>query len=555
MTPDLIRQRLEFLKGERKTPEERWDAIESFIAPYRGEFFRSLGDEHSVELDKSEIYDGTALQSAQVLASNLHGNLTSAYVQWFGLKFKDPELEDDPDAREWLEACGQIIWASLQESNFPHEIAENYLDLTTFASTFMFEEAKGTGLEWDGVLFSALPLKECYFEEDAEGKISRFYRSLMWTPLQIVDKFGEKGLPEDILQKSKGSQASAEKMEVVFAVWPRRKAARFTGALPPLKRPWGYRYVLGRDGTELGKEGGYYEMPVFVARWAKVSESKWGHGPSHVAIYDVQALNRQEFLALQALEKTIDPPQKTTERGVIGDLDLGAGGLTVLRSMDALAPMTFGTEWNVVNMERQNRRNMIKEYYMISRLDLKDSPAMTATEVERRWQQMQKLLGPTLGRLQKELLGPAIETTFNLLFRAKRLPEAPASVAASGADLDIEFTGPLPVSQKADVAAAIERELGLASNLAATFGPEVLDALDATIALREHAKLTAVPAKIVRTEAEVKKRQKGREAQEQEAAELAKAQGQAQVIKDAGTGAGAVLRSIDGGKAEAGQQG
>ena len=542
MDKELIRQRLSFLKSERTTAEERWDAIEAYIAPYRGEFFRDGTSEQSVELDKSEIYDGTALQSAQVLASNLHGNLTSAWVKWFDLSFKDPALDDDPDAREWLEAVGDMIWATLQESNFPHEIAECYLDLTTFATTFMFEEARA-GVGWNGALFNALPLKECYFEEDAEGKISHFYRSLKWTPLQIVDKFGD-SVPDEIKEKAKGPQATAEKLEVVFAVWPRHKRP-YTGPLVPKRRPWGYRYILGKDGTELGKEGGYYEMPVFVARWAKVSESKWGHGPSHVAIYDVQALNRQESLTLDALEKTIDPPQKTTERGVIGDVDLRPSGLTIVRSMDDLAPMTFGTEWNVVNAERGNRRSMIKEYYMISRLDLKDSPAMTATEVERRWQQMQKLLGPTLGRLQKELLGPAIETTFNLLFRAGKLPQAPGSVTASGGDLDIEFTGPLPISQKADLAAAIERELGLASNLAETFGPEVLDALDATAALREHARLTAVPAKIVRTEAEVKKRQKERQAQQEQAQQIQAQQAQAATLKDAGAGVASLAKVVD----------
>jgi hypothetical protein len=548
MDAELIRQRLSFLKSERSTPEERWNAIETFIAPYRGEFFRSSGSEQSVDLDKSEVYDGTALQSAQVLAANLHGNLTSAWVKWFGLSFKDPALVDDPDAREWLEAVAELIWGTLQESNFPHEIAECYLDLTTFATTFMFEEARAGARDWNGALFSALPLKECYFEEDSEGNLAHFYRSLMWTALQIVDKFGESA-PTDMQEKAKGPTATTEKYEVVFAVWPRHKRP-YAGPLPPKRRPWGFRYIMGRDGAALGSEGGYYERPVFVARWAKVSESKWGHGPSHVAIYDVQALNRQEQLTLDALEKTIDPPQKTTERGVIGDVDLRPAGLTIMRNIDDIKPMLFGTEWNVINMERGNRRGMIKEYYMISRLDLKDSPAMTATEVERRWQQMQKLLGPTLGRLQKELLGPAIETTFNLLFRAGKLPAMPQSVAEAGTDLDIEFTGPLPISQKADIAAAIERELGLASNLAETFGPGVLDALDATAALREHAKLTAVPAKLIRTEAEVKKLQKEREAQQQQAQQGAQMEQQAAALKDAGAGMASMAKVTEIGNAK-----
>ena len=549
MDSQTLMQRFGFLVTERSTAEERWDTIRAYIAPYRGEFFAVVDSENAVDLESGEIFDGTALQSAQVLASNLHGNLTSAYVQWFALSFRDSKLNDDPDAREWLEECGEAVWRALNESNFSHEIAENYLDLTTFASTFIFAEA---GEEPGEIIFQALPLKQCYFEEGPSGGISHFYRWLRWTPLQLLEKFGEGSLPPDIADKAKGAQASATKEDVIFCIYPRKGKKRPAGRrLPPARRAWGAKYMLKRSNEMLGKEIGYYEMPVFVSHWAKVSESKWGHGPSHVAIYDVQALNRQEMLTLNALEKVIDPPQKATERGIIGDLDLRASGLTIVRSMDELKPMTFGTEWNVVDMQRDNRRAMIREYYMISRLDLKESPAMTATEVERRWQQMQKLLGPTLGRIQTGLLAPVIETVFMILMRAGRLPEPPGAVM-QGAELDIEYTGPLPVAQKADVAAAIERELGLAANLAATYGPEVLDAVDATKALQEHARITAVPAKILRSDLEIRKLRKDREAAAAEAKQMEQLSQGAAAAKDLAGAAAAMPADTGSSGQEAG---
>jgi hypothetical protein len=219
-------------------------------------------------------------------------------------------------------------------------------------------------------------------------------------------------------------------------------------------------------------------------------------------------------------------------------VDLGAGGMTVVRSMDDMKPMTFGTEWNVMNMERENRRQMIREYYLVSKLDLKDSPAMTATEVERRWQQMQKLMGPTLGMLQADLLGPVVETTFKILMRAGQLPEMPPSLMQNqNADLDIEYVGPLPVAQKADVAAAIERELGLAANIAQAYGPEALDAIDSAKAVAEHARLTAVPAKVLRTDAQIKKlRDERKEAQENQQ-KMAMAVEAGKAAQSAGAGA------------------
>lgn len=519
MTPELIKQRYTFLVGERKPMEYMLDDIRTFIAPYRGEFFRDITDEQAIQFDYPEIYDGTGIQSNINLASNLHGNLTSPYIPWFSLQFRSEELNDNTDARAWLEEVAILIWNTLQESNFSREIGEAYLDLTTFGTACLVEEVGSSEAnEWDGINFSCIPIKQMYFEERPDGTVSHFYRGYMMTPLQFVEKFGEKGVPDDILEKSKGATASSSRELCIFCIYPRtgnkvvKGDERAYAPIPPKRRAYGYKYIRGNDGVVLGEEGGYYEMPAFITRWSRISESRWGHGPSHVALFDVKTLNRQEELTLQALAKVVDPPQKTTERGLIGDLDMRPAGLTVLRNMGDLAPIESGTEWRAVDMERQNRRNMIREYYLVSKLDLKDSPAMTATEVERRWQQMQKLLGPTLGRLQADLLEPLIETCFKILMRAGRVPEIPSVVMEGESELEIEFTGPMPLAQKADAAMAIEAEFAMAAQLSQAFGPEVMDVIDAPVGMREHARMKGVPAKMIRSEAKVRKMAEERKA-------------------------------------------
>ena len=544
MSPELVCQRFDFLRQERKNAESTWDDIRSYIAPFRGEFFRDQTEEQSVRHDYSMIYDGTGIQANEMLASNLHGNLTSPYIPWFHLAFRQDSLNSDSEARAWLEEVSSMIWTTLQESNFSREIAEAYLDLTTFGTATLVEEAASpVPTEWEGVNFTAIPLKQSFFEERPDGTVSHFYRGVMMTPLQIVEKFGEKNVPDDIRDKAAGPTASSDKELIVFAIWPRFPETGLSGdeeiqtkLLPPKKRPYGYCYCRHRDKTLL-REGGYYEMPAFVTRWSRVSDSKWGHGPSHIALYDVKTLNRQEELTLQALAKVVDPPQKTTERGLLGDLDMAAGGLTVVRNMDDLKPIETGTDWRAIEMERENRRAMIREYYLVSRLELKESPTMTATEVERRWQQMTKLLGPTLGRLQNDLLEPLIETTYAILARAGLLPPMPQVLMAEGGELDIEFTGPMPLAQKSDAALAIEGELALATNLAQIHGPCVLDVIDAPAALREHARLRGVPAKVIRSEAQIRKREEERKAQAAQMEQLAVAEKGAKAMKDAAQGA------------------
>lgn len=525
-----IKQRVERLESERKTQENLWSDIETYICPYRGSFMQQNVTEGSVKIDRPEIYDGTALQAQQNLAANLHGNLTSPFFRWFNLKFRKGELNDDSEARTWLDGVADAMWQALLESDFALEIAEIYMDLTSYGTASMIEEYNNDKLD-----FTAVPLKECYFEEGHSGQPMIFYRILNWTYLQILDKFGAAGVPEFVKTKAESTQGSAERARVFFCVYPRVANPKpvFT-KLPPKRRPWGFKYVLEQDSTLLGKEGGYHEMPASIVRWNKISESRWGHGPSHIAVYDAKTLNRQEELMLQYLAKAIDPPMKTTERGLIGDLDQTPGGLTVVKNMDDLKPLAEGQDSRIVLEERENRRNMIREYFFASRLDLKESPAMTATEVERRWQQMQKLLGPTLGRLQAELLDPIIKVTFSVLYRAGRLPDMPESLKAQNANLDIEYVGPIPMAQKKGLSDAIENEMAFAAATSEAWGPEVLDAIDAAKAVREHAFYSGVPAKVIRSEAEMAKRRKDREDKQAEVEGAAKAQAGATVTKDMG---------------------
>lgn len=534
MDNEEIRQRAQRLMAERKgTQEQVWIDIERYICPYRGDFSNENVTENSIDVARQYVYDGTALQAQQNLAANLHGNLTSPFFRWFQLRFRSEEMNSDADAREWLEAVAEAMWQALLDSDFSLEISEIYMDLTCYGTAALIEEGDGTSID-----FTAVPLKEVYFEEGAKGQPLTFFRVLNWTYTQILDKFGPEGVPEWVKTKAESAQGSAERTIVIFCVYPRshRPEPSFR-MLPPKRRPWGFKYILQQDAALLGKEGGYHEMPAAIVRWSKISESKWGHGPSHIAVYDAMTLNRQEELTLQALAKVVDPPMVTTERGLIGDLDMSPGGLSVVKNMGDLVPLQPGTDWGAVNNEREMRRNAIREYYFGSRLDLKESPAMTATEVERRWQQMQKLLGPTLGRLQAEMLDPIVNITFATMWRNKMLPAMPAAMAKMQAELDIEYTGPIPMAQKQDATMAIEREMQFAASMAEIYGPDVLDALDASAAVREHAFMSGVPSRVVRSEAEMAKRKKEREAQQAEQQKMAQAQQAAMVAKDMGSAA------------------
>jgi hypothetical protein len=541
MDNDTTVQRYHSLVSQRKTQDDTMQQIERFVVPFRGEFFRDMGSEHEVNWRRRFIYDSTAIQACQTLAASIQGSLTSAAIKWFVLRFQDEELNEDHESKLWLQDTENRVYSALQESNFDMESSEFYLDLCSFGTGILTEEeivdASGS---YKGIDFSSAPIRDCYFEHDANGNVMRFYRLFQWTVLQIFDKFGVDGMPKELADKLDGEDDVDEKHNIIFVIHNRigKENVDTTKMLAPLERPFGFRWLMEKDAELLGEEGGYYEMPSFAARWRKVNGSRWGHSPATIALSDIVTLNELVEASLEAIGKVVDPATITTERGLLSDLDLSRGGLTVVRSLDDIKPFESRARFDVADMRIDRLQESINKAFFVDQLELKQSPAMTATEVQVRYELIQRLLGPTLGRLEADYLDPLIKRTFHILHRNKQLAEMPALVKEKEGQYEIEYTGPLPRAQKQEVATSVLNWLGVVGQLAETF-PTMMDNVDEDEVVIGLADMSSVPAKFRRDPAQVKKiRDKRQEEMEtMKAAEAAQAVGAGMEAVGKGTAA------------------
>lgn len=129
---------------------------------------------------------------------------------------------------------------------------------------------------------------------------------------------------------------------------------------------------------------------------------------------------------------------------------------------------------------------------------------MTATEVRVRYELMQRLLGPTLGRLQNDFLDPLITRTFNIMLRAGALDPPPDEARSEEGTIDIEYTGPLAKSQRMAEVESMERWVSNVTALAEIY-PEIRDLVDIDDYGRELADTLGTPSKVVRDAPSVKK--------------------------------------------------
>ena len=522
--------RVTTLKTERSGLNSEWEIIGRLVVPGRGRIYETSDEENNIRRDFPEKYDSTAVVAAQSLAAALHSGLTNPSTNWFGLLFKQEKLNNDTDASAWLQECQDKIFQTIQESNFNLEVNEFYLDIVTFGSPIMFHEA-----DMDKVKFqfrTAFP-REVYFELDFNGDLIGVYRERQYTAQQLLLKFPDK-CPEEIQKQGVSPGSANVKHTVIHAIRLNEdnKDADTSKTMSAEKRPFEERYVLQSGAVELTQEAvGYYEMPGYVSRWGRMSGSKFGFSPALSCLPDIKTLNRLVSQVLDAAAKVIDPPILTTQRGIIGDIDISPGGETVVRDLDAMKPFESGARFDVSQLEKASLVTSIRQAFFVEQLELPMNDRMTATEVQVRYEQMQRLLGPALFGIQSEFLNPLIRRSFNMLFRAGKLPEMPAIVKENMGEFEVEYLGPLARAQKLGAVDAL-RQLVTVMNEIAPIKPEVVEVVDWNAAIRDAGMRLGVPAKFLKSDEVLAEERKVREQQQAAAMEAERAAAMAGAMKD-----------------------
>jgi hypothetical protein len=534
LSRDLVR-RFWQENADRQVVQQQWDIIGRYIQPFRGRFFQDQKQEASIRwTENRDNYDSTALQGAKNLASRLHGDITSASTRWFDIRFRDAKLKKQKEVIKWLQEVNERIYFELGDSNFDLEISKVYTDLVGPATAVLtLEEKPGPKGQWNGLNFISVPLKESFFEQDLDGGAVRFFRRLEWTPVQIIRQFG-KDTPEDIIKLDE--DGNTDKIDILFCVYPRNnRVMKWGEKLAPSARPVAFQYIRLNDQCMIGKEGGYYEMSTFVARWETTNSSQWGNGPSHTAIWDVLSLNQCIKDNLRKAAKSNDWPLLVEERSNINQLNMGQGTVSVVRSIAGVAALPSGPQNGDMDTEIARLKANIDDYYMSNDFPDPQGTPMSATEANIRYQRLQLNMSATLGHIKSDILNPLIERCFNMLIRDGQLPEPPQAVIEGNPSLDIIYLGPLAKAQQADEVVAIERTMMAAAQVAEVF-PEALDVINAPDAIREIGMKLNAPATMMRDEKEVKAIQDKRKADQEAMQEAAIAQQQGDAAQSQAAG-------------------
>ena len=525
------------LKAQRGSWETHWQDLSNYVLPNSADFNtkRSRGDKRTTLL-----YDSTGVHANEMLAAGLHGMLTNPASNWFSLRVKDDSQDtgSSSEAKQWLEDTTNVVLSEIAAPSvaFPSHIHEYYLSLCSIGTACMFVGEPSTR---EGISFRAIHIDEIFIAENADGIIDTVFRSFKMTVRQIVQKWGEESLSPRIKRMYEKQEFDKE-IDLLHCVYPRDDVDKGKRAATML--PVASVYIDEKENHVLA-EGGFHEMPYMVSRWSKTVGEVFGRSPAMTALPDIKMLQEIMKTTIKAAQKVVDPPLLVPDDGVLGPIRTIPGGLNYYRASSGarIEPLLTGGNIGISYEMMTDLRDRIRTTFFLDQLQFQGAPRMTATEVVERTERTLRLLGPTLGRLQSEFLGPMIERIYGVLSRAGRLPGPPESIAEQ--ELKIEYVSPLARAQRQSETQGIMRTLEFIGPIAG-MDPQAAQVIKGADTVRHIAELNGVPPMLLKSNEELM--EEARAQQEAQAAQQQMMQG-AQVMDMMQKGANVAKTAGDAG--------
>lgn len=534
MNKDKANKYLSRYKKARNTRanwDEHWFDVARYVIPNKENVYdfktRSKGDKKNLRL-----YDSSARHYNELLASALHSMLTNPSVQWFELTTGDREIDANKDVMEYLQKTVRMIHQLLNNTNFQTEIHEVYLDLGCFGTGAMLIDEHEENI----INFMSRPIYQFYIEENHNGEVDTFYIEIPYTGRQLVQKYGEKNIPEKVLKVIEKDESKEH--NVIMVVCPNEEKDNSK------KDASGMLYksihILDKECYIL-KEGGFQEFPAVFPRWIKDSMETYGRSPAMKSLPEIKMVNAMMRTIIRAAQKQVDPPLMIPDDGFM-NFNIKPGGLNPYRSgtgnTDKVYPIETGGQIGLGLEMVRDTRDRIKESFFIDQLQLREGPQMTATEVNARTDEHLRLLGPILGRLHFELLQPLITRIIGIMKRKGELPPNPPE-ALQGITPQVFYSSQIARAQRIAEGNNWNRFLEPVMAMA-QFKPEVLDNFDSDGAFKYLAGIYGAPTETMLDEddveslresrAEATAQQESAAMENQEADTLQKTAGAAQLL-------------------------
>lgn len=537
----VVHRRWNKLWDETSSWRSHWMELTDYLLPRRGRY--TIESQNTKGRKRSnKIYDGSPSQALRTMSAGMMSGLTNPARPWFRFKLEPEELMERPGVKKWLGQSEVAVRTLLARSNFYNAMSVVYTELGAFGTAVLYKMPHPTRQ----LHYRPLTVGEYALAEDQFNDVNTLARKFTMTVDQVVRRFvmtkspdpndWEWGKVSTTVKDLWRRQAYDQPIEICHLIQPRPLFSRDLNRMDGPNRPIMDVYIEAGDNIGMNKvlqESGFTKQPFYAVRWELVSGDVYGTSPGMVALGDIKQLQTQTKRKAQAIDKHVNPP-------MVGTNNLKGQPTSVLPGTVTYVDPAQGTsgfqpayqvnpdlQYMIMDIQEVQQR-IQREFYadLFAMMINSDRRQMTATEVAERHEEKLILLGPVLQRLNVELLDHVVEDAFEAALASGMIPEPPDEIA--GQDMQIKYVSLLAQAQEAAAAAALERTLGLAGNMAAVL-PDVLDNIDGDAALREYSQILGNSPNILRSREDVEQMRQARAeaVQRQQMAEQAKVEAEA----------------------------
>jgi len=503
------------IKTSRMPMEANWDELRDIFFPQSDEIqSESPAD---AKVDRKCQYTDEPFQALQVLSAGLHSFLTGPTQNWFALKVKDRKLANNAKVQAFIEELEITLRAAISNTNFDTEQDDFYAESACYGSACMYIEED----EEEDLRFNSIPIKDIFWQENARGKIDRWWIRYRYTAYQAVSRFGIENVSRVIQDEYNKSSASDTKYEFIFHVCPRdiRDESKQDSRNMPIASYW-----IEVDERNIVQEGGFLESPFAYHRFYKRKQTPYGYSPCMMSLKSAKQLNQTLKISLRAMSMAIDGPIDVPLNAYVGKIDLNPGKLLYRKGDEKMTPIRTNSQlapadW-LVNYWSDSLKDGLFNKAIVALGDV--TKRMHNLEVSELIAEKMVLLGPAVGRFQEEFAGNVISRSLAILARRGKLPEPPTELG-DGFEYKIEFISPLAKAQRNNELQSINAVLSTAGQMSQVT-PEVIDNIDPDVTIREVGDVSGATTRIFRTPEKVQEIREARLQAQQQQEEVAAVQ-------------------------------
>jgi hypothetical protein len=511
-----LKRRYERLKEERDKRLPDWKDVQRYVAPS----VLNWDSPQDKTPKRPKRYTSRPTQFSRTLRSGLIGYSISPNIVWQKLTFEDQNHLNIHGAKDWLEEVERKMYAEFSRSNL-YQQAGLFIDSAVQYGhgVMLIDEMLGE----NRLRFTAIKIQEIFLDTDEFDRADTVFRRYTMTLRNAASFFGKESLNGSRKADLERDESRHKEITILHAVYKREE---YDNDSPDAKNmPYASVYIdEGEDCILL--ESGYSEFPYAVFVWEPVAGTPYGESPAIHALDDIRVLNKIDESKLRVTQMAGEPAYNVPS-SMRGSENVVPNGYNYYEKPDEIiTPVNSGLNFPIALEMYRDIEDRVKDWFHVDfflALQKMQPSNMTATYVMELQGEKAAVLSDLVVSLNSAL-EKIIQRSFNILWRQRKLPRPPAGISGSGAQLKVEFMGPLAQAQKKyHESGGISQGLNLIGAVAKIAGPETLDTVDFHQMLKRGLEGFGFPQDAIREDRDVEALRKERAMQQAQAQEQAMA--------------------------------